>query len=71
MVATLAVDDVGVAKWTVQVAVDLTQEQQVLARHRVWDYAVLAAALLLCPWAGYAIARRGTNSRMNVTPRRI
>ena len=60
MVATLSVDSRAVAKWIVQVAVDLTQEQQVLARHRVWVYTVLAAALLLCPWAGYAIARRGT-----------
>ena len=60
IVATLGADGGGVAKWTVQVAVDLTQEQQVLARHRVWVYTVLAAAVLLCPWAGYAIARRGT-----------
>jgi hypothetical protein len=37
----------GAARWSCQVAVDLTQEQQVLARHRVWVYTVLAAAVLL------------------------
>jgi two-component system heavy metal sensor histidine kinase CusS len=42
------------------VAVDLTQEQEVLARHRVWVWAVLAAGLIFCPWVGFVIARRGT-----------
>src|ERR1039457_5618088 len=46
--------------WTLQVAVDLTQEQEVLGRQRVWVWAVLAAALIFCPGVGVAIARRGT-----------
>lgn len=46
--------------WTLQVAVDLTQEQEVLGRQRAWVWTVLAAALILCPGVGVAIARRGT-----------
>jgi two-component system heavy metal sensor histidine kinase CusS len=46
--------------WTVQAAVDLTQEQIILGQQRVWMWAVLAAALLFCPAVGFAIARRGT-----------
>ena len=46
--------------WTLQMAVDLTQEQEVLGRQRVWIWMVLAAALIICPAAGFGIARRGT-----------
>ncbi len=46
--------------WTVQAAVDLTQEQIILGQQRVWMWAVLAAALVFCPAVGFAIARRGT-----------
>jgi two-component system, OmpR family, heavy metal sensor histidine kinase CusS len=58
VVATLAGQ--GGAPINLQVAVDLTQELEVLARHRVWVYTVLAAGLLFCPWVGFVIARRGT-----------
>jgi two-component system, OmpR family, heavy metal sensor histidine kinase CusS len=46
--------------WTLQVAVDLTQEQVVLERQRVWIWTLLAAALVICPGLGFAIARRST-----------
>jgi two-component system heavy metal sensor histidine kinase CusS len=46
--------------WTLQVAVDLAQQGEVLGRQRVWVWMVLAAALILCPAMGFAIARRGT-----------
>ena len=46
--------------WTLQIAMDLRQEMEVLSRHRVWVWTVLFAAIILCPWAGYWIARRGT-----------
>jgi two-component system, OmpR family, heavy metal sensor histidine kinase CusS len=46
--------------WTLQVAVDLTQEQVVLERQRVWVWTLLAAALVICPGIGFAIARRST-----------
>jgi two-component system, OmpR family, heavy metal sensor histidine kinase CusS len=59
--------------WTLQVAVDLTQEQVVLGRQRIWVWTVLAAALIFCPAVGSAIARRGTRSLREVanTARRI
>jgi two-component system heavy metal sensor histidine kinase CusS len=58
VIATLAAQ--AGSRLHLQVAVDLTQELEVLARHRVWVYTVLAAGLLFCPWVGFVIARRGT-----------
>lgn len=46
--------------WTLQMAVDLTQEQVVLERQRMWVWMLLAAALVICPGLGFAIARRST-----------
>ena len=60
MVATVPRDAMGRDNWTLQVAVDLTQEQVVLGRQRVWVWTLLAAALILCPGIGFAIARRST-----------
>ncbi len=60
LVARVPLDPWGTQVWTLQVAVDLTQEQEVLARHRVWVWAVLAAGAIFCPWVGFVIARRGT-----------
>jgi len=60
LVAKVPVDPAGSQTWTLQVAVDLTQEQEVLARHRIWVWAVLAAGAIFCPWVGFVIARRGT-----------
>lgn len=59
--------------WTLQVAVDLTQEQVVLERQRVWIWTLLAAALVICPGLGFAIARRSTRPLREVaeTARRI
>ena len=47
-------------KWTLQVAVDLTQERTVLERERKWVWALLATALFFCPAIGYVIAHRNT-----------
>jgi two-component system, OmpR family, heavy metal sensor histidine kinase CusS len=60
LVASVPLDSQGNRTWTLQVAVDLTQELEVLSRHRVWVWTVLAAGLILCPWVGTVIARRGT-----------
>ena len=60
LVAKVPVDPNGGQTWTLQVAVDLTQEHDVLARHRVWVWAVVAAGAIFCPWVGFVIARRGT-----------
>jgi two-component system heavy metal sensor histidine kinase CusS len=67
--ATLAVvprDSTGRDPWTLQAAVDLTQEQEILGRQRVWVWTVLAAALIVCPGAGFVIARRGTKPLRDV-----
>jgi two-component system heavy metal sensor histidine kinase CusS len=73
LVATVPRDSTGRDLWTVQAAVDLTQEQIILGRQRVWMWAVLAAALIFCPAVGFAIARRGTAPLKEVaeTARRI
>jgi two-component system heavy metal sensor histidine kinase CusS len=60
MVATVPRDSTGRDTWTLQMAVDLTQEQVVLGRQRIWVWTLLAAALIVCPGIGFAIARRGT-----------
>jgi len=60
MVSTVSRDTEGDDVWTLQVAVDLTQEQVVLGRQRVWVWILLAAALIFSPAIGYAIAYRGT-----------
>ena len=54
--------------WTLQVAVDLAQQGEVLGRQRVWVWMVLAAALILCPAMGFVIARRGTRPLREVAP---
>jgi two-component system heavy metal sensor histidine kinase CusS len=46
--------------FTLQIAMDLRQEIEVLSRHRTWVWIVLAMAMILCPWIGSVIARRGT-----------
>lgn len=73
IVAAVPRDPSGKDVWTVQAAVDLTQEQIILGRQRVWMWAVLASALIFCPAVGFAIARRGTRPLREVaeTARRI
>jgi len=60
IVASVPRDGDGENVWTLQVAVDLTQEQVVLGRQRVWVWTLLAAALVFCPAMGFLIARRST-----------
>jgi two-component system heavy metal sensor histidine kinase CusS len=60
IVALVPRDPKGNEVWTLQVAVDLTQEQVVLGRQRVWVWTLLAAALVFCPAMGFAIAHRST-----------
>jgi two-component system heavy metal sensor histidine kinase CusS len=66
IVDTLRRDSAGGDVWTLQLAVDLTQEQEVLGRQRIWAGMVLAAALIFCPLVGFAIARRGTRPLRDV-----
>ncbi len=67
IVSTVPRDPGGKDVWTIQAAVDLTQEQIILGRQREWMWAVLAAALIFCPAVGFAIARRGTGPLKEVS----
>ena len=44
---------------TIQIAIDITQEEQLLHRYRCWFWAILLASSVLFPLLGYWIARRG------------
>lgn len=59
VVAQVPRDPEGKELWTLQVAVNLTEEQDVLSHHRTWIAITLAAALIFCPWIGFIIANRG------------
>jgi two-component system heavy metal sensor histidine kinase CusS len=58
---------------TVQIAVDISQEQDLLARYRLWFWAILAAISILFPVVGYRIARHGIRpvEEIAATARRI
>lgn len=59
VVARVPVGSTARDMWTLQVAVDLTQEEIVLGQQRFWMWIVLGSALIVCPWIGFTIARRG------------
>lgn len=44
---------------TIQIAVDVSQEEQILARYRIWFWGILLAASFVFPMLGYRIARHG------------
>ncbi len=58
---------------TIQIAIDLSEENGLLARFRIWFWGILIGALAVCPVAGFQIARRGTRplAEMAATTRRI
>ena len=58
---------------TIQIAIDLSEENGLLARFRIWFWGILIGALAVCPLAGYQIARRGIRplAEMAATTRRI
>ncbi|MBV8072796.1 MAG: heavy metal sensor histidine kinase [Acidobacteriaceae bacterium] len=49
----------AVSKDIIQIAVDVSQEKELLARSRLWFSAILAAACAFLPLIGYRIARQG------------
>jgi two-component system heavy metal sensor histidine kinase CusS len=67
LVERVEVGSVPTATWTMQVAVDLTQEDDLLARYRAWLWSILAIALVSCPLIGYQIARHGIHFVRDVT----
>jgi two-component system heavy metal sensor histidine kinase CusS len=59
--------------WRIQVAVDRGQDDKLLSHYRHWLWLILGAALVLCPFVGYRIARRGIRplARIAEAARRI
>ena len=58
---------------TVQVAIDVSQKEALLARYRFWFCAILLAAFIILPVVGYRIARQGIRpvEEMATTARHI
>lgn len=58
---------------TIQIAIDISQEKELLARFRSWSWAILLIASVLFPLVGYWIARHGIRpvEQIAATARRI
>ncbi len=53
--------------WTIQLALDLSQEVQVLSEHRIWVWVILAVAAIVCPRLAIAMAHWGTRPLREVS----
>jgi len=71
--ATVAVGMPPTHSDTVQIAVDISQEEELLARYRLWFWGILLATSFLFPLVGYRIARHGIRpvEEIAATARRI
>ena len=58
---------------TIQIAIDVSQKEELLARYRFWFWAILLATFAIFPLVGYQIARHGIRpvEEMATTARRI
>ena len=58
---------------TIQIAIDISQKEALLARYRFWFWAILLATFAIFPLIGYQIARRGIRpvEEMATTARHI
>ena len=58
---------------TVQIAIDVSQEEELLARYRLWFWGILLSTSVLFPLVGYRIARHGIRpvEEIAATARRI
>jgi two-component system heavy metal sensor histidine kinase CusS len=58
---------------TIQVAIDVSQKEALLARYRDWFYVILLTTFAMFSWVGYRIARRGIHpvEEMATTARHI
>ncbi|HTW45947.1 MAG TPA: heavy metal sensor histidine kinase [Acidobacteriaceae bacterium] len=58
---------------TIQIAIDISQEEALLRRYRLWFWAILLASSVLFPLLGYRIARHGIRpvEEIAATARRI
>jgi two-component system heavy metal sensor histidine kinase CusS len=71
--ATVAVGTPPTHSDTVQIAIDVAQEEELLARYRLWFWGILLATSVLFPLVGYRIARQGIRpvEKIAATARRI
>jgi two-component system, OmpR family, heavy metal sensor histidine kinase CusS len=71
--ATVAVGTPSTHSDTVQIAIDISQEEELLARYRLWFWGILMATSVLFPLVGYRIARHGIRpvEEIAATARRI
>ena len=58
---------------TIQIAIDISQEEELLARYRFWFWAILLGTSVLFPVVGFRIARHGIRpvEEIAATARRI
>ena len=58
---------------SIQIAVDVSQKEALLARYRFWFFAILLVTCAIFPWVGYQIAQRGIRpvEEMATTARHI
>ena len=71
--ATVAVRTPPTHSDTVQIAIDVSQEEELLARYRMWFWGILLSTSVLFPLVGYRIARHGIRpvEEIAATARRI
>lgn len=71
--AKLAVGQDATHSDRVQIAIDVSQEEELLARYRMWFWVILLITAVLFPLVGYWIARRGIRpvEEVAATARRI
>jgi two-component system heavy metal sensor histidine kinase CusS len=71
--ATVAVGTPPTHNDTVQIAIDVSQEEGLLTRYRLWFWGILLATSVLFPLVGYRIARHGIRpvEEIAATARRI
>jgi two-component system heavy metal sensor histidine kinase CusS len=71
--ATVAVGTPPTRSDTVQIAIDVAQEEELLARYRLWFWGILLATSVLFPVVGHRIARHGIRpvEEIAATARRI
>ena len=73
MAATAPVGSPPAQTEVIQIAVDVSQTEELLARYRHWFAAIMMGTLIIFPVAGYTIARRGIRpvEEMATTARHI
>ncbi len=71
--ATAAAGDPATQTDTIQIAIDVSQQEEFLQRYRLWFFGILLGTFAVFPFVGYQIARRGIRpvEDMAATARRI